>query len=176
MIRDAEPIGDAHTARFPASVRLHYEKLKRFPKGFLAFGDSLRSFNPTFGQGMSTAALEALALHDCLGDGLRGLAGRFFCKAAKVIDMPWSVSVGADLALPCTVGPQNLGVRLINWYISGLHEVAHHDEVAALAFHRVANLLAAPPSILSGRVLWRVLRGLGRGIALRPRAEVAPGA
>ena len=158
VIRDAEPIGEAYTARFPASLRNRYENLKRFPDGLLAFGDSICSFNPTFGQGMSTAALEAVELDESLKAGLTGLARRFFKRAARVIDIPWSVSVGADLSLPCTVGRRGLGVRVINWYISKLHKAAHHDEVATLAFHRVANLLAPPPSILHPRVIWRVLK------------------
>ena len=159
VIRDAEPIGEAYTARFPASVRARYENLTRFPEGFLTFGDAICSFNPTFGQGMSTAALEALELNQALASGWDGLAMRFFKCAAKVVDIPWAVSVGADLALPCTIGPRNLGVRLINWYIAKLHTAAHHDEVATLAFHKVANLLAPPPSILHPKVIWRVLKG-----------------
>ena len=169
VIRDAEPIGEAYSARFPASVRVRYEHLKRFPEGFLAFGDSICSFNPTFGQGMSTAALEAVELNEALNFGLAGIAGRFFKRAAKVVDMPWSVSVGADLALPCTIGPRNLGVRVINWYMSKLHKAAHHDEVATLAFHRVANLLAPPPSILHPKVIWHVFKGN----LLTPRAKAS---
>ena len=122
---------------------------------------------------MSTAALEAVELEQCLGAGLDGLAGRFFKQAAKVVDIPWAVSVGADLALPCTIGPRNLGVRVINWYISKLHKASHHDEVATLAFHRVANLLAPPPSILHPRVVWRVLKGNLLGSGAR---RVAPAA
>lgn len=158
VIRDAEPIGEAVTARFPASVRARYERLGRFPEGLLAFGDSICSFNPTFGQGMSTAALEAVELDGCLRGGMDGLARRFFARAAAVVDIPWSVSVGADLSLPCTVGERSLMTRMVNWYVSRLHRAAHVDEVATLAFHRVANLLAPPESILRPRVVWRVLR------------------
>ncbi|HEY3738498.1 MAG TPA: hypothetical protein VGL53_01580 [Bryobacteraceae bacterium] len=159
VIRDAEPIGEPYTARFPASVRKHYEHLDRFPQGFLAFGDSISSFNPTFGQGMSTAALEAVELDEALRAGLSGLAPRFFKKAAKVIDIPWTVSVGADLNLPCTRGPRNAGVRFINWYVSKLHKAAHREEAAALAFQMVANMLAPPPSILHPKVVWKVFKG-----------------
>jgi len=158
VIRDSEPIGEAYTARFQASVRLRYENLDRFPEGFLVFGDAICSFNPTFGQGMSTASLEAIELEDCLKAGLDGLAPRFFKRAARVVDIPWSVSVGADLGLPCTIGPRNPGVRVFNWYMSKLHKASHHDPVATLAFHRVANLLAPPPSILHPRVIWRVFK------------------
>jgi 2-polyprenyl-6-methoxyphenol hydroxylase-like FAD-dependent oxidoreductase len=159
VIRDAEPIGEAQVARFPASLRRRYESLPRFPEGFLVFGDAICSFNPTFGQGMSTAALEAVELDTELTSGrLFGIASRFFERAAKVVDIPWSVSVGADLGLPCTKGPRPLAVRLINWYVSKLHKASHHDAAAALAFHRVANLLAPPPSILDPRIVARVIK------------------
>jgi flavin-dependent dehydrogenase len=168
-IHDAEPIGEAYTARFPASVRLRYENLKRFPPGFLVFGDAICSFNPTFGQGMSTAALEAVELEACLKGGLEnGLALRFFERAARVIDMPWSISVGADLGLPCTIGPRNPAIRIINWYMRKLHRAAHHNPVATLAFHKAANLLAPPPSILHPRVIWNVLKANLR----KPKVEL----
>ena len=159
VIRDAEPLGDPASARFPASMRRRYEKLQRFPEGYLVFGDAISSFNPIYGQGMSVAALEAVELADTLSKGTNHLAGRFFKRAAKVVDMPWAIAVGNDLRMPETVGPRNAGVNFINWYLSKLHRAAHYDSVPALAFHRVGNLLAPPPSVMQPRVVWRVLVG-----------------
>ena len=50
-----------------------------------------------------------------------------------------------------------MGVRMINWYMSKLHKAAHADPIASLAFHRVGNLLASPPSVMRPQVLVRVL-------------------
>jgi 2-polyprenyl-6-methoxyphenol hydroxylase-like FAD-dependent oxidoreductase len=159
VICDAEPIGDASSTRFPASVRRRYERLRRFPKGYLTFGDSICSFNPIYGQGMSVAALEAIALEETLAKGSGDIAKSFFRRAAKVIDIPWSIAVGNDLRIPEAVGPRTLQVRLINWYISRLHRAAHNDPVPSLAFHKVSNLLAAPPSVMHPKVALRVLKG-----------------
>jgi 2-polyprenyl-6-methoxyphenol hydroxylase-like FAD-dependent oxidoreductase len=159
VIRQAEPIGDPASARFPASVRRRYEKLNRFPEGLLVFGDAISSFNPMYGQGMSVAALEAGELYDALAENQPDLGRRFFRRAAKVIDIPWSIVAGGDLRIPGTVGPRSAAVNFINWYMAKLHKAAHHDRVAALAFHKVGNLLAPPQSVLHPRVVARVLRG-----------------
>jgi len=159
LVRSAEPLGEPAMLRFPASVRRRYEKLARFPEGYLVMGDALSSFNPIYGQGMTVAALEALDLQAVLAQPAPPLARRFFARAAKTIDTPWSIAVGNDLRMPETAGPRTLGVKVINAYMAKLHKAAHHDPAVALAFHRVGNLLAPPASVLHPRIALRVLWG-----------------
>lgn len=159
VIRSAEPVSEPASARFPASVRRRYENLERFPEGYLVFGDAISSFNPIYGQGMSVAALQAVQLAKSLAEGSGDLGRRFFARAAKVTDIPWSIAAGNDLRMPETVGPRNAGVNFVNWYMAKLHKAAHRDPVPALAFHKVANLLAEPASVLHPRVALRVLWG-----------------
>jgi len=159
VIRRAEPISEPASARFPASVRRRYEKLDRFPAGFVVFGDAISSFNPMYGQGMSVAALEAVELAATLAESQSDLGRRFFRRAAKVVDIPWNIVVGSDLRIPETIGPRNAGVNFINWYMAKLHKAAHHDAVAALAFYKVGNLLAPPQSVMHPRIAARVLWG-----------------
>jgi len=155
VVRDAEPLGDGFSARFPASVRRRYEKMRRFPEGYLVFGDAICSFNPVYGQGMSVAALESEQLAQALAEGSAGLEKRFFARAERVVDIPWSIAVGNDLRMAEAVGPRTAG----------------HDEVPAMAFHRVANLLAAPPSLMHPRVAARVLWGNLRSFPQECTAE-----
>ena len=155
----SEPLCEGAPARMPASVRRRYEGMKRFPEGFLVFGDAICSFNPIYGQGMSVAALEAAALDRELSrDSQTGLAERFFAAAARIIDIPWSMAVGNDLRIPETTGPRTLGTRFANWYVSHLHRAAHHDRECSLAFHQVAGLLAPPSSLMRPAIAWRVFR------------------
>ncbi|MFB6374317.1 MAG: NAD(P)/FAD-dependent oxidoreductase, partial [Bradymonadaceae bacterium] len=91
---------------FPSNQRHHYEELTRFPDGLLTVGDAIASFNPIYGQGMSVAALEAVELHHALAaGGLDNLAQRFFDRTTDVVDVAWSMAVGADQQFPETTGP-----------------------------------------------------------------------
>ena len=157
VIRHAEPLGVGTSTRFPASVRRRYEKLSAFPAGYLVVGDAMCSFNPIYGQGMSVAALEAVELERTLLENSKDLARRFFARAAKVVDNPWSIAVGNDLRMPEAVGQRTIAGRFINWYISKLHRAGHSDGTVAFAFQQASNLLAPPASILHPRVALRVL-------------------
>jgi 2-polyprenyl-6-methoxyphenol hydroxylase-like FAD-dependent oxidoreductase len=159
VIRKAEPLCEPFEARFQANLRRRYERLTRFPSGYLVFGDAISSFNPVYGQGMSVACMQARALDNALRESREHLAARFFRRAAKVVDGPWDVAVGADLRYPGTVGPRTRSGSILNWYLARLHRVARKDSVAALAFHRVTNLLDPPPSLLRPAVALRVLLG-----------------
>jgi 2-polyprenyl-6-methoxyphenol hydroxylase-like FAD-dependent oxidoreductase len=157
IVARAEPLTDFVTYRFPANLRRRYERLERFPKNYLVFGDALCSFNPVYGQGMTVAAQEAASLHACLGDGDADLARRFFQAARTAIDTPWDIAVGNDLRHPQVQGPRSPKVRFINWYIGRLHMAARHDTVLANAFLQVANLQTAPTQLLRPSVVIRVL-------------------
>jgi 2-polyprenyl-6-methoxyphenol hydroxylase-like FAD-dependent oxidoreductase len=159
VVRDAEPLDEGASARFPASVRRRYERLDRFPSGFLLLGDAISSFNPIYGQGMSVAALEAEALDQTLKESPDPLYKAFFARASKVVDNPWSIAAGSDLRMPEAVGARNAGVNAVNWYMAKLHRAAHRDAVLSRAFHLVSNLLAPPPSVMHPRIAARVLAG-----------------
>lgn len=158
-IRNAVPLDEGTMMRFPTSIRHRYERLNRFPKGFLVFGDAICSFNPVYGQGMSVAALQAKTLREELAEANPEFAMRFFEKAAAVIDNPWNIAVGGDLRMPETNVRRGIGVRLMNYYLSMLHRHAHRDAEAASAFLRVAQLIDSPSSLMSPKIALRVLLG-----------------
>jgi 2-polyprenyl-6-methoxyphenol hydroxylase-like FAD-dependent oxidoreductase len=109
-IERARWLGDVARFGFPTSVWRHFERLERFPRGLLPFGDAICTFNPVYGQGMSVAAQEACRLRELLAaraadpDPLAGLGSAFFSAARDVIETPWTMAAGLDFAYPQTGG------------------------------------------------------------------------
>jgi 2-polyprenyl-6-methoxyphenol hydroxylase-like FAD-dependent oxidoreductase len=163
-IKEAEPLGEIVAQRFPANVRRHYERLDAFPTGLLVFGDALCVFNPVYGQGMSVAGLEALALRHCLADGERELARRFFRAAAKVIDFPWLQAAGGDSALSGDEGSRTLPVRMAGAYMARFRAAAETDGFLENTFMRVSSLLDPPSHLLRRPSV--ALRLAGQAISL----------
>jgi len=157
LAKSARPLSDIVAYRFPANERKLYERMKRFPDRFLVVGDAVCSFNPIYGQGMSVASMESRALDASLGDGLDGLARRFYARARKIVDIPWAIATGEDLRFPSVEGVRPPGFHLVNRYLDRVHAAASVDPVVCRKFFDVLNLLAPPPSLMSPPTMWRVL-------------------
>jgi 2-polyprenyl-6-methoxyphenol hydroxylase-like FAD-dependent oxidoreductase len=155
---DAEPLDEPVPFRHPTSVRHRYERLTRFPDGLLVMGDAVCTFNPIYGQGMSVAALEALALRVHLQQHTRPRPGRFFRQIGRIVDVAWNMATGGDLAFSGVVGQRTMQMRVLNGYLAKLLASAAHDPRLARAFLRVTGLVDPPQALLAPRVAARVLR------------------
>ena len=168
----AEPLDELRQHRFPANLRRRYDKLARFPERFLVTGDAVCSFNPVYGQGMTVAALEALAMADTLDHGWDHLAARFFKAAARPVGDAWRFAIGADLALPVSVvpGPRPLPVRAVNAYVDRFQAAAEGDPVMAWRFLDVTGFERPTTDLFSADSLRRVVadRRNHRDLALVP--------
>ncbi|MFU8855078.1 FAD-dependent oxidoreductase [Micromonospora sp. SL1-18] len=162
LMREAKPLDDAVRMRYPASVRWHFERQRRQPEGFLVTGDALCSFNPTYGQGMSVAAMEALILRDLAAGGTAALPTRFYRAAARVIDGAWTLAAGGDLRFPEIPGRRTAADRLLAGYLDRYRLAATVDPVLARTFLRVAQMLAPATAMVSPGHLIRVFGGARR--------------
>jgi hypothetical protein len=175
VIKSAEPLTDAVSFGFPANVRRRYERLNRFPQRYAVMGDALCSFNPIYGQGMSVAALEAMALGEALNSAhaLEDLSHRFFPKAAAIVAAPWTIAAGSDFAFPGVTGTRPIGTTVVNWYLGLVHKVASWDRAVCQAFFDVGNLRKAPTSLFRPSILARVAAGAWTGRTMRPGSDRA---
>ncbi len=157
LVTSARPLTDIVGYRFPANHRWLYERMRRFPAGYLVTGDAVCSFNPIYGQGMSVAATEAKALDNSLAMGLDGLSRRFYARARRIVDIPWAIATGEDLCYPQVEGRRPPGFRMLSRYLRRVHALASKDPAVCRKFFDVLNLLAPPASLMAPRVAWRVL-------------------
>jgi 2-polyprenyl-6-methoxyphenol hydroxylase-like FAD-dependent oxidoreductase len=105
-IQHAKRLGEIARFRFNESVLRHYQRLENFPRGVLPIGDAICRFNPVYGQGMSVAAQEALALGRLLARRvpLDELAREYFTEVARIIETPWVLAAVPDFVHPDTRG------------------------------------------------------------------------
>ncbi|OMC50099.1 oxidoreductase [Mycobacterium sp. IS-1264] len=93
----AEPLGEPAFHAFPASRWRRYDKLDRFPGGIIPFGDAVASFNPTFGQGMTMASLQAGHLRRALQFPESELAAELNRATAKTTYPVWIMNAIGDV-------------------------------------------------------------------------------
>ena len=154
----AEPLDDVATHAFHASRRRRYERLARFPHGLVAIGDAISSFNPVYGQGMSVAALQAVALRQALASSEGRLSERYLKASGKIVDIAWDLAIGSDLSLPEVAGKRTILTRLSNAWGERILTAAERDAYVAEVFGSVTDLLAPPSVLIRPRFAWRVAR------------------
>lgn len=160
LMLEAEPLTPIVTHKFPSNLRRHYERMRRFPGGLVVIGDAICSFNPSYGQGMTTASLGAITLRRCLDEcegNIDLAAQRFRKKVAKVLRAPWMMAAGEDLSWPAAEGTRPFGTKFMNWYLRKVHELTARDGEILVRFLRVMNMLKPPYTIFHPRILFPVI-------------------
>src|SRR5216684_3213276 len=146
-IRHAKRPSEIARFGFKACCWRHFERLEKFPRALLPFGDAICRFNPIYGQGMSVAALEADVLNRLLtaqsaeSDGLAGLAAAFFPEAERLIDTPWWTAAIPDFSDPRTEGQRPSDLEDTFKFFAALLKLAAQDAAVHKLFIEVQNLL-----------------------------------
>jgi 2-polyprenyl-6-methoxyphenol hydroxylase-like FAD-dependent oxidoreductase len=162
IARKAEFLGPVVAYRVRGSRRRMWEELKRFPDGYLPVGDAVMAFNPLYGQGMSVAACQAVAIAETLNadpDPV-GLGRRAQVAMKAVIDTVFAMAVSTDGAYP---GAELIGVEGpsdADMAASALlSQVATEDPEVALAAKRYAHFFdrgaLADPAVAEKVAAWR---------------------
>jgi 2-polyprenyl-6-methoxyphenol hydroxylase-like FAD-dependent oxidoreductase len=167
-LRSATPLAPPSRYGYPSSRWYRYDRLRRHPDGLIALGDAVCSFNPVYAQGMTVAALQALALRASLARGNTNLPRRFYRAAARPIREAWQQVIGNDLSLPEIEGTPPLLTRLLNPYVERVLSAAEYDPVAMQAFMRVAWLVDPAPALLRPNVVARAMTPRRRKLVPAP--------
>ncbi|MGW6460242.1 FAD-dependent oxidoreductase [Streptomyces sp. NPDC055078] len=169
LIAAASPLGDGSVTltRSTTNRRRYFEKAAHWPDGFVAVGDSVATYNPVYGQGMSVAAQGLLELRTALRDhGLAepGLTRRVQRAVARPVSLAWDLATSQDIRYPGARGGRpGPGSSLATRYVNRLAYAATGRARLARAFLGVVTLSAPASSWLHPDIVVGVLRGPGRG-------------
>ncbi|NBE55382.1 monooxygenase [Streptomyces sp. YC537] len=174
-LRAAEPLSSVFGFRRTANIRRRYDLPGRRPAGFLATGDALCTFNPIYGQGMSVAAQNAVALRDVLADPRRTPTTRRTQRAILAsAGLAWDISAGSDKRMPTATGnavAARAVDRPVSWYLSRVQERYASDPVVGRAFRSVLTLSAPVTTLFAPDIARRVLLGPVLPSPARPPME-----
>ena len=179
-VAGAEPVSDIRGHRGTANRLAHYERMARWPERFVVLGDAVCAFNPVYGQGMTTAAIAAETLDDCLraqrrrrpDADLQGMARRFQRELAQRNRDPWMLSTGEDLRYPTTTGMSAGRVlRAQHRYFDRVEAASTTDPAVTEVYARVFGMLERPTALFRPRVVAAAVRA-GRA-AGRPATTTA---
>ncbi|NIZ90209.1 NAD(P)/FAD-dependent oxidoreductase [Kineococcus rubinsiae] len=159
-VASGELLGDVATYRQGDSRRRDWAAAARLPAGLLAVGDAVASFNPIYGQGMTSAALHASCLSRWLRSGadLGAPARAFFALQKVVVDAAWDLSSGGDRSRPSVNRPPRGLERVTAGLIDLVVDATVVDPVVARAFDGVTQMVEHPQTLASPGILWRSLR------------------
>ena len=144
-LRSAEPLSDIRTFRFPFARWTQYDRLRRFPAGLLPVGDSVCSFDPVFGQGMSVAAQGARTLADHLDrDPTASHPLRYLRRLARVIFVPWLLLSSEDLRYPVLEADRPFWMPWLQRYTRKVFDLSGANAPDYDRLLRVLHLMKGP--------------------------------
>ncbi|MBP1819965.1 oxidoreductase [Mycobacterium sp. OAE908] len=173
-LRRGTPLGEMAFHKYPTSRWRRYDKLERFPEGIIPFGDSVVSFNPTFGQGMTMTAIQASNLRTVLALGDVDVAGRLAKATAKTTWPVWMMTSIGDLTLHNATGETKWWYKPVGNLFDQFLGAAETDPVLAEWFLRRFSLLDSLYMVPSARLIGRTVRhNMRMWLADRRRPAVA---
>jgi 2-polyprenyl-6-methoxyphenol hydroxylase-like FAD-dependent oxidoreductase len=164
-IKDAEPISAISGYRDTENRRRHYEKLSRQPDNLLVTGDAACAFNPIYAQGMTTAALGAEVLEECLRESgdLTGLSKRFQKKLSEANAASWLLATGEDFRVRGVEGgTATFATRLTHRYMDRVLALSLRDIGVRRTFLEVFHMLKPPTALFAPGIAAKALRGAVR--------------
>ncbi|MGZ3312396.1 MAG: FAD-dependent oxidoreductase, partial [Xanthobacteraceae bacterium] len=161
-ISHAKRLGGVARYGFRESVRRHFERFDKFPRGLLPIADAICRFNPVYGQGMSVAAQEACLLQTLLGrsagdsNPIAALAPTFFAEVQTLIETPWAVAT-LDFVFPETRGQRPADFETVLKFGIALTRLAAEDPAVHKLTAEVQNLLRPRSAYRDPTLVQRVM-------------------
>ncbi|WP_394232180.1 FAD-dependent monooxygenase [Niallia oryzisoli] len=159
-IKDGSPLSKTSVFRVPQIIWKRYDKAKELPNGLLVIGDTVCRIDPVFGQGMSIAILEALALQKIFRgdrDTLQRSIIRFHKKVPQIIAPIWNMVITEDFRYPGISGKKPIGLSIQQWYAKKIFLLSSQNQDIYDSFVKVMNLIQPITILMKPKILTKVL-------------------
>ncbi|CAL9347126.1 Putative epoxidase LasC [Streptomyces sp. enrichment culture] len=172
LLTSVTPVAPIRGYRHTGNRRRYYERMRRWPEGFLVVGDALLTTNPTFGYGMTATAAGVTALADTPHASSRDTQRAI----ARAVSGAWHLASGTDLLHPGATGPgSRRAARVHRSLVLRLERAAHHDPRLRRTLVRVGTLSDPPSTLLTPAVARALLLPRARGRGPATPGSPAPG-
>lgn len=159
--RVCEPLRK-HT--MPFQRRRRYDAM-RMPAGYLIMGDALCSLDPTFGQGMTVAAMEAEQLARLRPGSARAMQRRL----VRLTHLPWKMTAGEAQRACGHARPMSWVDAAVQGFFARAFVLAGHDVEIYATMSRIMNFVASPLALIPALVRGFLRSSADRGSADRDR-------
>jgi hypothetical protein len=173
-LRIAQPLTPIRGFGIPQNHWRHFERMHRWPTGFVVTGDAVCAFNPIYGQGMTVSAMDAMTIQQCLQEQQRSPRTDFEQhlqqQIAKITASVWFLATNEDLRYPTVKlrgARPNPGLRFLHNYLDLVLFSAIIDPEIAMAYFNVHVLATPPSSLVRPRMVSRVLAAATKRAAKR---------
>jgi len=144
----------------PKQFFRRYDKLSAFPKRFVALGDSVCALDPSYGQGMSTAAYEAVVLQEAMESILiSGTTQNAQMEISNRAYMPFMINAMENFKYKRTTGYNPPMSNVVRWALERAFQASAKDKVVFNALLDVANYNVGPEIFVRPSIMFRILVG-----------------
>ncbi|HEV8029234.1 MAG TPA: FAD-binding protein [Stellaceae bacterium] len=161
-IADAEPLSKIRLFHLAAQRRRRYDLLRHMPEGLIALGDAVCVLDPLFGQGMTVAARQALALGDFFAHQSsrvgRGAWSALERQIVRQTNLPWLLTSSEAFRYADAEGRRSPLFRPLQWYAAKVFELSASDPRVYRAFMGLMHLVEPLSSVFRPRLALAVLR------------------
>jgi 2-polyprenyl-6-methoxyphenol hydroxylase-like FAD-dependent oxidoreductase len=161
IVKNSEALSPFYTFKFPSVRQFNYDKLKDIPAGFVALGDSVCSFSPIYGVGMSAAlqcvkVLEKTLLRE--GDYRENIQKHFFKDIKGPLFLAWDVNVIPEYMFPELAEERPFITPYLGKYRKAVLRVADKNPDVWRRCMEIISLEKHPVNFIHPAILFRVIR------------------
>jgi 2-polyprenyl-6-methoxyphenol hydroxylase-like FAD-dependent oxidoreductase len=160
-LKQAQPVTEAKAFIKNESTYHHFATEGSWPRGFMVIGDAVCSFNPIYGQGITSTVLAAESLCRFMARGnieSTTWTTQAQRKIGSAYQAAWTISTNEDLRWPQTEGVKSgLLLRTMHRFSNWIGLVASTDQKVAYTYIKVLHMTTTPMALLTPAMLLRIL-------------------